>query len=237
MTRASISAFILCCVLVSSSSFPQVIQNALNFHHKESQVHFARRANLKGSGNLNSESNAKTASDTAGSSSGQLRSGGFDPKTAGITIPAILVMASKLIDTYSLLLTTNPFPTKVLTLIQSVDCKNSVLSLQMISSAIVGGLGDILIQKIQMRNTNKSFDYRRLLVFSLVAGLYIAPVIHVWFDWLDKLPFLQSMTGFNKAAIMMLIDQTIGATVINMFFFVAFETVRYSIFIIIIIMY
>ena len=107
----------------------------------------------------------------------------------------------------------------------------------MISSAIVGGLGDILIQKIQMRNTNKSFDYRRLLVFSLVAGLYIAPVIHVWFDWLDKLPFLQSMTGFNKAAIMMLIDQTIGATVINMFFFVAFETVRYSIFIIIIIMY
>ena len=114
MTRASISAFILCCVLVSSSSFPQVIQNALNFHHKESQVHFARRANLKGSGNLNSESNAKTASDTAGSSSGQLRSGGFDPKTAGITIPAILVMASKLIDTYSLLLTTNPFPTKVI---------------------------------------------------------------------------------------------------------------------------
>lgn len=95
----------------------------------------------------------------------------------------------------------------------------------MVSSAIVGGLGDILIQNVQNAKSKKPFDYRRLFVFSLVAGLYIAPVIHLWFDFLDKLPVFVGSGNVQKSAVMMLLDQTFGAVVINAFFFVAFEFV------------
>lgn len=119
-----------------------------------------------------------------------------------------LLKLSNAIDIYTNLLNQHPYPTKI------------------ISSGIVGGLGDILIQFVQKNKSKKAFDFRRLLVFSTVAALYIAPVIHIWFDWLDKLPFLSGLSNVNKAGVMMLLDQTIGAYVINLFFFVAFETAQ-----------
>ena len=100
----------------------------------------------------------------------------------------------------------------------------------MLSSAVVGGLGDILIQKVQGRTSRVQFDYRRLFVFSLVAGLYIAPVIHIWFDWLDKLYLLVGLSNIQKSLVMMLLDQTFGAVIINMFFFIAFELVSRTFF-------
>lgn len=113
-----------------------------------------------------------------------------------------------LLDSYTSLLIAHPYPTKI------------------ISSAIVGGLGDVLIQSYQARTTKKPIDVRRLLVFSSVCGLYMAPVINVWFNFLASLPFLASMSNLKKALWQMFIDQTVGATVITVGFFFAFEMVR-----------
>jgi hypothetical protein len=93
--------------------------------------------------------------------------------------------------------------------------------------AIVGGLGDILIQALEWKRSGgkSKFELRRLLVFSTVTALYIAPVIHVWFGWLNSLPYPTSWNENTKALGMMFLDQTIGATVITMGFFFAFEIV------------
>lgn len=97
---------------------------------------------------------------------------------------------------------------------------------KVISSAVVGGLGDILIQTLTRRKAGLplGLDLRRFLVFTTVAGVYIAPVINAWFTWLTKLPMGNS-SNFTKAMIMMLVDQTAGAVLINAGFFFAFEMV------------
>ena len=128
-----------------------------------------------------------------------------NPKQAG----AVLLM-TKLLDCYSDLLTKHPYYTKI------------------ISSGVIGALGDTLIQKLENRTSKKPFEYRRLFVFFLVTALYIAPVIHVWFDWLNLIPMpAWANTPVKKAAVMMAVDQTIGAVVITIGFFYAFEFVCY----------
>jgi len=126
----------------------------------------------------------------------------------GFQIPSFL---TKAFAAYTNLLSVHPYPTKI------------------ISSGLIGGLGDILIQTVENngREVPIPFDFRRLAVFSTVAALYIAPVIHVWFDYLNNLQFIQNMSNVRKAGVMMLLDQTIGATVINFLFFVAFEIANY----------
>ena len=106
---------------------------------------------------------------------------------------------------YSNCLTTRPYVTKI------------------VSSAIVGGLGDLLIQYLNGGNSLLSFNLRRWIVFTSVAGFYIAPSIHLWFDWLAGLPLPASFNGFKVALVQMLLDQTIGAVVINAGFFYAFQ--------------
>ena len=81
------------------------------------------------------------------------------------------------------------------------------------------------MQQFQRRNTDKPFDYRRLGVFSSVAGFYIAPVINVWFNWLNSIAMPASFNNIGKALVQMAIDQTVGATVITAGFFFAFELV------------
>lgn len=121
---------------------------------------------------------------------------------------------------------------------------------KIISSGIVGGLGDILIQLIKNGGSWQTLDLRRLAVFVSVAAFYIAPVINIWFNWLNSIPYperfdtgnfnvaflyknnfiFSSSTSFNnakKALVMIVLDQTIGATVITAGFFYAFELVRH----------
>jgi len=89
-------------------------------------------------------------------------------------------------------------------------------------------MGDILIQQVERATTKKApkpFSIRRVIVFALVAGFYIAPVIACWFDWLSAAPFLSGMAAEKKAFFMMLLDQTFGAVIINFFFYFAFELV------------
>jgi hypothetical protein len=120
----------------------------------------------------------------------------------------LVVFLTNTLNSYSELLEKHPYRTKV------------------ISSGIIGALGDILIQLWKIKqNSLYKFDYRRLLVFSTVAGLYIAPVINVWFNWLNKFPIPKSFNNVGKALVMMVLDQTIGAVVVTTGFFYAFELV------------
>lgn len=96
---------------------------------------------------------------------------------------------------------------------------------KMISSGIIAGIGDLLIQRIQGKENGKAFDIRRWMVFTSVAAFYIAPVINLWFNWLNNLQFLDGMNNAAKALVMTGIDQTAGAVLVNAGFFFAFELV------------
>ena len=119
-----------------------------------------------------------------------------------------LLFLTSLLNGYTGLLSSHPYITKI------------------VSSAVVGGLGDVLIQSYDGRKSKKPIDLRRLLVFSMVTGIYIAPVIHLWFNFLAGMPFLAKMSNMKQALWMMFVDQTVGATIITMGFFFAFEMVR-----------
>lgn len=120
----------------------------------------------------------------------------------------ILSLLKRLVELYNDTINKYPMRTKV------------------ISSAVVGGLGDLLIQTLTRKKAGLPWglDVRRFAVFTTVAGLYIAPVINAWFTWLTKLP-TGSSSKFVQAAVMMLVDQTAGAVLINAGFFFAFELV------------
>ena len=92
----------------------------------------------------------------------------------------IILFLSSLLDSYTGLLENSPYPTK------------------MVTSAIIGALGDFLVQAYEGRKNRKPLDFRRMAVFATVCGLYIAPVIHVWFEYLNRLPFLANMGKYSK---------------------------------------
>lgn len=117
---------------------------------------------------------------------------------------------SSLLKSYTSLLDKSPYPTK------------------MVTSAFIGALGDYLVQSFEARKTKKAIDLRRVVVFATVCGLYIAPVIHIWFEYLNVMPFLTNMGKYSKAFAMMFVDQSVGATVITLGFFYAFEAVSMS---------
>jgi hypothetical protein len=60
---------------------------------------------------------------------------------------------------------------------------------KIISSGIVGCLGDILIQLVKNGGSWQALDMRRLIVFVAVAAFYIAPVVNIWFNWLNAIPY------------------------------------------------
>jgi len=127
------------------------------------------------------------------------------PNSSLVPNNAWVLFFTNMLDAYSKLLIEHPYPTKI------------------ISSGIVGGVGDALMQQYTRRNSDTPFDYRRLAVFTSVAAFYIAPVINVWFNWLNGLPMPANFNTVGKALVQMAIDQTIGATVITAGFFFAFE--------------
>lgn len=133
----------------------------------------------------------------------RIRGGMSNPKQAG----AALFLTS-LLNSYTGMLETSPYPTKIIT------------------SAIIGAVGDYVVQLYQSRKSDASIDFRRVMVFATVCGLYIAPVIHVWFNYLNGIKFLSGLGNVQKALSMMLVDQSIGATVITLGFFFAFEAVK-----------
>ena len=101
-------------------------------------------------------------------------------------------------DKYNALLEKHPMTTKIVT------------------SGVIGGLGDIVSQKIS--DKEGAIDIRRLVMFTVAAAFYFAPVIGAWFSLLNSLPVPGSAA--TKAVVMIAVDQTIGAvSVIGTYFF------------------
>jgi hypothetical protein len=133
------------------------------------------------------------------------REGGYSNADGLRDLPSVNVVAQSAgiagwLDYYSHLLDVAPIPTK------------------MISSAIVGGLGDILLQKIN----RDPIDLRRLAVFSTVTMFYIAPTCHFWYNTLEVVPTPANLRPALQNALKLIIDQTFGAAMVNMGFFFAF---------------
>jgi hypothetical protein len=101
------------------------------------------------------------------------------------------------VDWYASALATHPVLTKVLT------------------SALLGICGDSICQHLE-RSAGKagSWNYRRTFIFSAVAGLYLAPVTHLWFNFLNALPFLPP-GRLERALIMVAVDQTVRGLGVN----------------------
>lgn len=129
---------------------------------------------------------------------------GLNSSPSGKSGNSINVFLAELIKAYSNQLLKRPYVTKI------------------ISSAVVGGTGDFLIQMLSCKELSK-VDIRRWLVFTSVSGLYIAPAIHLWFNWLGFLPIPSTVGKVGTALIQMVLDQTIGAVIVNLGFFYAFE--------------
>lgn len=144
-------------------------------------------------------------------------------KSGGIASSAIT-----LFNAYNRALIVHPYMTKIVT------------------SALVGALGDFLLQILTYKQITKSttraadngnqqaaalstafsLDKRRLLVFSTVCGIYIAPISHIWFNALSQLPVPSNFSNFAKALVMILVDQTIGSVSVASGFYYAFEMVQ-----------
>lgn len=97
---------------------------------------------------------------------------------------------------------------------------------KLITSGIIAALGDVAVQYITRPPDAKIFiDKRRLIIFSLMGGLYIAPIISLWFQWLNSIKFPPYMTNtkLKRSLSMLLVDQTLGAVAVNLGFFFFYE--------------
>lgn len=101
------------------------------------------------------------------------------------------------------------------------------LSTKIVTSGVLGGLSDVLVQTMSHRTIDKPFqlDLHRVAVFTAVCGLYFAPVVNAWFTFLARLPFPAQLSDTAKVLAMLVVDQTVGAVIVNGGFFYAFETV------------
>lgn len=121
-----------------------------------------------------------------------------DKQKAANQLASLGLWLSGGIDKYNALLEKNPLVTKIAT------------------SGILGGLGDIVSQKIS--NKDAALDLRRLIMFTIAAAFYFAPVIGAWFSLLNSLSVPGSAGA--KAVVMIAVDQTLGAVgVIGTYFF------------------
>jgi hypothetical protein len=97
--------------------------------------------------------------------------------------------------------------------------------------AIIGSIGDTLIQKYEAKKKVEKgevapkYDYRRLLVFCTVAAIYSAPVVHLWFGYINELPYPLAWGKNGRVLAMIFLDQSIGAIVLNTGFYFTFEAV------------
>eukprot|EP00598_Pedospumella_elongata_P010764 CAMPEP_0184990462 /NCGR_PEP_ID=MMETSP1098-20130426/32563_1 /TAXON_ID=89044 /ORGANISM="Spumella elongata, Strain CCAP 955/1" /LENGTH=236 /DNA_ID=CAMNT_0027515661 /DNA_START=122 /DNA_END=832 /DNA_ORIENTATION=+ len=99
------------------------------------------------------------------------------------------------------------------------------LATKMTTSAVLGGLSDVLVQTMSHKAIDQSFklDFQRVLVFTTVCGLYFAPVVDAWFTFLAKIPFPAQLSDNGKVLAMLVVDQTVGAALVTGGFFYAFE--------------
>ena len=97
-----------------------------------------------------------------------------------------------------------------------------------IITGTISAVGDILCQILDTKDSNNGvyIDMKRLAIFTSVGFFYIAPLLHWWFDLLNKLPFLlfgNSISNFQKASTMIIIDQSIASFCVLSGFFYFYE--------------
>jgi hypothetical protein len=109
-------------------------------------------------------------------------------------------------------------------------CLNSApVPTKSVTFFFISALGDLLSQTIQARGVagGLSLNWHRLRVYAVLGAVYVAPVIHVWFGYLERLKSpggpLASLPGWKAVAAMTFIDQTVGATIVLSSIYVVFE--------------
>mmetsp|Transcript_1842 Transcript_1842/g.2933 ORF Transcript_1842/g.2933 Transcript_1842/m.2933 type:complete len:294 (+) Transcript_1842:209-1090(+) len=95
-------------------------------------------------------------------------------------------------------------------------------------SALLGALGDLVVQYYASLGKGRfpGFDYRRMTVFTVVCGFYFAPLVNVWFEFLNSLKMPDGWSKSRKALAMVAIDQTVGSCVVKGGFYMAFEVAQ-----------
>lgn len=140
---------------------------------------------------------------------GDMLSGGDEGEPHSFAAAGIVTLVKSAVESYGELLDEYPYATKI------------------ISSGVVGGFGDTLVQSLlKAEKKDYKFDFRRLLIFMSVCAFYIAPMLHNFFNFLSSLPIPEGTNKFVTALIMISIDQTVGATLINAGFFFFFEMMQ-----------
>ncbi|CAN0391400.1 unnamed protein product, partial [Laminaria digitata] len=108
---------------------------------------------------------------------------------------------------------------------------NRPLSTKVITSGVICGVGDIMAQALAFKPAPgqvftmgafaKAVELQRFAIYGVIGALWIAPVVHYWFDLLESV--MKSPKGppktfagkMGKALKMVSLDQTIGAPVVN----------------------
>ena len=70
------------------------------------------------------------------------------------------------------------------------------------TSFFLGALGDWICQRLESKTAVFKCNYRRLCVFSLVNGLFLATVIHTWFQFLSGMPILKGLNVYQQGFVM-----------------------------------
>lgn len=75
------------------------------------------------------------------------------------------------------------------------------LQTKMITSGVICGLGDVLAQALAVGGfgaLKNVFELKRCLIYGSIGGLYLAPLIHYWFEVLEKLTSRRDVRGVSK---------------------------------------
>lgn len=113
-----------------------------------------------------------------------------------------------------------------------VALDNKPLSTKVITSGVICGAGDILAQALAFKPVPpaqaftigafaKAVELQRFAIYGVIGAVWIAPVVHYWFDLLENL--MKSPKGppttfagkMGKALKMVALDQSIGAPLVN----------------------
>lgn len=103
---------------------------------------------------------------------------------------------------------------------------------QIITSGVICGIGDILAQALAFKLAATeavslgalvaALEFKRFAIYTFLGAVWIAPVVHYWFDALeagfkDKKAVASPSFAMKmfKALKMVTLDQTIGAPVVN----------------------
>jgi hypothetical protein len=112
-----------------------------------------------------------------------------------------------ILDSYNTLLENNPI------LAKSVTC------------LVIASIGDVICQRLSPGFI--AIDLKRLLTFGIAQFLYFGPVMHYWFQLMDKVPAKFGMDKPNTpkwqtVLATLLVDQTAGSVLVISGFFVLF---------------